>query len=162
MRGCRGRRGLRTSCSPSPCVVRRKLTRVSTRSFSRLAFIQAFRERQQNPTLAAQPGSSATSIRLGGGGGGGGSGPNTGPNTGVNNSTKPSRAGSPAASTASGRPYKKKNMGGDHGSDSGSVAGSTMGGGTKKAGGAKKEKKKKARIDLQVGTPGSSGVGTPR
>lgn len=35
-------------------------------AFSRLAFIQAYRERQQNPTLAAQPGSSATSIRLGG------------------------------------------------------------------------------------------------
>lgn len=129
-------------------------------SFSRLAFIQAYRERQQNPTLAAQPGSSATSIRLGGG--------NT---SGAATTTKPSRAGSPAASTTSGR-YKKKAVGaGDHGSDSGSVAGSTVGGGAKKsAAQLKKEKKKREQQqkrmsiagDLQVGTPGSSGVGTPR
>ncbi|GAA6060514.1 hypothetical protein JCM10212_005595 [Sporobolomyces blumeae] len=35
-------------------------------AFSRLAFIQSYRERQNNPTgLTAQPGSAATSIRLG-------------------------------------------------------------------------------------------------
>ncbi|GAA5870304.1 hypothetical protein JCM3774_004636 [Rhodotorula dairenensis] len=91
-------------------------------AFSRLAFIQAYRERQQNPTLAAQPGSSATSIRLGGAqqqqqqqqqq-------PAAAPAipAGVahvqahaalaRDSPRQSRAGSPAVSVTSGRPHKK-------------------------------------------------------
>ncbi|GAA5838943.1 hypothetical protein JCM11251_003745 [Rhodosporidiobolus azoricus] len=138
-------------------------------AFSRLAFIQAYRERQQNPTLAAQPGSSATSIRLGG------SAAATAANVGHASGTgtpKPSRAGSPAVSVASGRPpHKKKALAADQMSDAGSVAGSVVGGGggTKKLTAAQKKEKKRreqqkaqAANDLQVGTPGSSGVGTPR
>ncbi|BGP16005.1 Transcription factor spt20 [Rhodosporidiobolus nylandii] len=119
-------------------------------AFSRLAFIQAYRERQNNPTLAVQPGSSATSIRLGG---------STANPSGAG-TPKPSRAGSPAVSVAgSQRPIKKQRMPGDQMSDSGSQAG-----GTKKSG--KKAKRRESHAvmahDLQVGTPASSGVGTPR
>ncbi|GAA5851399.1 hypothetical protein JCM8547_004233 [Rhodosporidiobolus lusitaniae] len=122
-------------------------------AFSRLAFIQAYRERQQNTTLAAQPGSSATSIRLGGGGGANANAHGSGSGT-----PKPSRAGSPAVSINSQRPYKQKRLAGDQGSDSGSVAGSAAGGGKKAAAPGKKDKKRKdskVRVggDLQVGTP---------
>ncbi|GAA6002346.1 hypothetical protein JCM10207_001075 [Rhodosporidiobolus poonsookiae] len=156
-------------------------------AFSRLAFIQSYRERQNNPTLAAQPGSSATSIRLGGASAAAAAA-STGP------TPKPSRAGSPAASIASARPHKKKPLG-DQMSDSGSVAGSTAGAGIntaqqqkkakklaaemadpslaamdpaerkRKAQAAKRKEKKRLEqqaADLQVGTPGSSTVGTPR
>lgn len=87
-------------------------------SFSRLAFIQAYRERQNNPTLAAQPGSSATSIRLGGA-----SAAAAAAGQGAPSATPrgQSRAVSPAASTASGRPHKKR--AGDGMSDSGSAIG---------------------------------------
>ncbi|GAA6042292.1 hypothetical protein JCM8097_000619 [Rhodosporidiobolus ruineniae] len=125
-------------------------------AFSRLAFIQAYRERQQNPTLAAQPGSSATSIRLGGSTAAHPPGP-SGAGT-----PKPSRAGSPAGSVVSraAHPPKKTKMG-EQGSESGSV----VGGGVKKTQAQQRKEKKQKRqsvVDLQVGTPGSSGVGTPR
>ncbi|GAA5977647.1 hypothetical protein JCM11641_006888 [Rhodosporidiobolus odoratus] len=132
-------------------------------AFSRLAFIQAYRERQQNPTLAAQPGSSATSIRLGGS-----TSTSTNNNPSGSATPKPSRAGSPANSIASGRPHKKpRAAGGDGMSDSGSQVGVGGGGsGTVKKLTAAQKKEKKRResqmqMDLQVGTPGS-GVGTPR
>ncbi|BGP02618.1 Transcription factor spt20 [Rhodotorula toruloides] len=89
-------------------------------AFSRLAFIQAYRERQNNPTLAAQPGSSATSIRLGGASAAAAAAQG-GP---VPTPRGQSRAVSPAASTASGRPQKKK--AGDGMSDSGSAIGGAI------------------------------------
>lgn len=112
-------------------------------AFARLAFIQALRERQQNPTLAAQPGSSATSIRLGGGQAsaaapGGAPAPApvpAAPPAGqhavpihgqiARETPRGSRAGSPAMSVASGRPLKKPKAL-DNMSDSGSGVSGTI------------------------------------
>lgn len=109
-------------------------------AFARLAFIQQYRERQQNPTLAAQPGSSATSIRLGGGQAGGAATPAPAANApaaaggvaggpqaahAARETPRASRAGSPAVSVASGRPHKKP-RGLDTMSDSGSGISGTV------------------------------------
>ncbi|GAA6002229.1 Spt20p [Rhodotorula paludigena] len=173
-------------------------------AFSRLAFIQAYRERQANPTLAAQPGSSATSIRLGGATPGG---PAAHPPAvqAARGTPQPSRAGSPAVSAVSGRPHKKKVLpGADAMSDSGSGVSTAVNTAAqqkkvaklaaqandptlpldpverervlaerkkaqaqqKKAQAQKRKEKKRLEQqqanDLSVGTPASSGVGTPR
>ncbi|BGP39914.1 Transcription factor spt20 [Rhodotorula kratochvilovae] len=171
-------------------------------AFSRLAFIQAYRERQANPTLAAQPGANPTSIRLGGAHGAAAAAAAA---SGI--TPKPSRAGSPAMSAASGRPPHKKARGGDAMSDSGSGIGGAVSTAQqqkkaaklaaqandpslpldpverervlaerrkaqqvqKKAQAQKRKEKKRLEqqvaqqgLDLTVGTPGSSGVGTPK
>ncbi|GAA6050189.1 hypothetical protein JCM3770_000445 [Rhodotorula araucariae] len=106
-------------------------------AFSRLAFIQAYRERQANPTLAAQPGANPTSIRLGGAHGGGAAAAGITP--------KPSRAGSPAMSAASGRPPHKKARGGDGMSDSGSGIGGAVS--------TAQQQKKAAKLAAQANDP---------
>lgn len=210
-RACRARGDLRASCF---LVDNRRvaLTRfISARSFSRLAFIQAYRERQANPSLAAQPGANPTSIRLGGAHGAAAAaaaGP-TAAGAARGPTPKPSRAGSPAMSVASGRPAPapKKGGGGARaaGGDAMSDSGSGIGGQVntaqqqkkvaklgvndpglpldsverervlaerkkaqqvqKKAQAQKRKEKKRLEQqghDLSVGTPGSSGVSTPK
>ncbi|KWU46291.1 hypothetical protein RHOSPDRAFT_32293 [Rhodotorula sp. JG-1b] len=112
-------------------------------AFSRLAFIQAYRERQQNPTLAAQPGSSATSIRLGGAQQQ--QQQQQAPHQAaavhasalpavasaqqahaVRDSPRHSRAASPAVSVTSGRPHKKPKAHDGMMSDSGSGISATV------------------------------------
>ncbi|CEQ40344.1 SPOSA6832_01980, partial [Sporobolomyces salmonicolor] len=85
-------------------------------AFSRLAFIQAYRERQSNPALTAQPGSAVTSIRLGGA-----SAPAAAASRSASASAHASRAVSPAGSISSQRAHKKKVLAGDHMSDGGST-----------------------------------------
>lgn len=112
-------------------------------AFSRLAFIQAYRERQQNPTLAAQPGSSATSIRLGGAqqqqqqqqqahqaaavhAAAIPAVANAQQAHAMRDSPRHSRAASPAVSVTSGRPHKKPKALDGTMSDSGSGISATV------------------------------------
>lgn len=110
-------------------------------AFSRLAFIQAYRERQQNPTLAAQPGSSATSIRLGGAQQQQQQSTHQGAAVhasaipavasaqqahAARDSPRHSRAASPAVSVTSGRPHKKPKALDGMMSDSGSGISATV------------------------------------
>ncbi|GAA5942113.1 hypothetical protein JCM3775_007405 [Rhodotorula graminis] len=184
-------------------------------AFSRLAFIQAYRERQSNPSLAAQPGANPTSIRLGGAHGAAASAAAAarGPGGAAGGTPKPSRAGSPAMSVASARPPlppqhqqqpHKKSRAGDAMSDGGSGVGGAVNTAqqqkkaaklaaqandpslpldpverervlaerkkaqqvVKKAQAQKRKEKKRLEqqqaLDLSVGTPGSSGVSTPK